>query len=314
MSSPIDTIGQASAATASVADATDLGAIFVCKQMFIHFLETTGHFILFPIAAGIALLQSFLAWRRVYLDGGKDKNKIVNAIVETLVALTITAAVIIALTMATVIAPIMFTAAVAFKSVYHLGNSLYYLSKALLTRPIYNDEDSLDGQGYYPPERAEYFDKAKHNAAVGIITFGIASAILAVMVLGHVKLAIAIGIPVASTAVGYGLFRLYEAFTKPADVTTSLFKSDLNSSINEDLREDISPSVSPEPTSKVLDRETVAAIHARQRADQPSKIGALLRTPFTLIGSCFGGSRPEDRGYQAVSAIDPDLSSTRLGR
>lgn len=126
-----ETIRKASAtnqqALASVGflDSLDFAAIFT---MFLHpvlhkFLEEIGKYFMFPIAAAASLIQAILAWRQAYIDGGKTRS-IVHAVVESLAAAAITTAVVGTLAASTVFAlvtPIIFTATLAAKTVYHAG-------------------------------------------------------------------------------------------------------------------------------------------------------------------------------------------------
>lgn len=114
----------------AIVDSMNLTAIFTLflKETFAKFLEEIGKFFMFPLAAMAGCIQAVLAWRQAGLDDGKASS-IGRAVVETASAIAITTAVIGGLVGATTFAlaaPIIFTATLAAKAVYHIGLSIYH--------------------------------------------------------------------------------------------------------------------------------------------------------------------------------------------
>lgn len=126
--------------TVSAVDALDISFIFTmfAKQTYQLWLESYFKYALFPIAAAANIIKALLAWRGVAIERneqtGKVKtNLVLRAMVETLVAAAITVAVVGGLAFASIfssVSPIIFTAALAAKSFYHLLASVYYFGKA----------------------------------------------------------------------------------------------------------------------------------------------------------------------------------------
>ncbi len=119
------------------AEMIDVGLIFAFKQYLPEILAGLGHVIMFPFAAGASLVRAILKIREAYLEKKENKpGAIMRASVETLSALTLSAAVIgtfVAAATFDVLAPILFTAALSFKTLFHLSASLYYGVKAGFT-------------------------------------------------------------------------------------------------------------------------------------------------------------------------------------
>lgn len=114
-----------------ILDNIDLIAIFTSflNPEFHLFFETLGKFIFFPIAAIANIVVAILTWRQAYFEKFKNSSTIVAAVVETVVALAIAAAVIGALVFAAkfvLVAPVIFSSVIGFKSLYHLGASIFY--------------------------------------------------------------------------------------------------------------------------------------------------------------------------------------------
>ena len=196
-----DVFGTAVGGTTGVVDSSSFGIICVCKQMFMHFLLGIGHLLLWPLSILVGAIQSSLAWRAVYKDRAKDKSIILHAVVETVYAAIITSAVIIALFFTGVFAltaPIMFTVAVGLKTLYHFGVAAYNYTNAALEP---NEK-----------KKSEYMEKANHNLIVGGLCALFTAAIFVIMVLGNLKIAAFIGIPVATVAVAYTAFKIGQFF------------------------------------------------------------------------------------------------------
>jgi hypothetical protein len=121
----------------SVADAIDLTTIYsmFLKPVLHQFLEEIGKYFLFPIAAGAHVIKSILAWRQAYLDQGRARS-VVPAIVETVATAAIVTAVIgtlVASTLFSLATPIIFTAAIGGKMLFHSAAAIYYGVKAART-------------------------------------------------------------------------------------------------------------------------------------------------------------------------------------
>lgn len=196
-----DVFGTAVGGTTGVVDSSSFGIICVCKQMFMHFLLGIGHLLLWPLSIVVSAIQSSLAWRAVYKDRAKDKSTIIHAVVETVYFGIVTSAVIIALFFTGVFAltaPIMFTVAVGLKTLYHFGVAAYNYTNAALEP---NEK-----------KKSEYMEKANHNLIVGGLCALFTAAIFVIMVLGNIKIAAFIGIPVATVAVAYTAFKIGQFF------------------------------------------------------------------------------------------------------
>lgn len=140
---------------------TDVSLIFLFKQFLLAIFEGLAHSILFLIVAGAALIRAILAIREAYLEKGENKKRLIlRAIVETLAALAIGTAVVgtFAATAAFAIAgPIIFTATLGFKTLFHLGSAIYYGLKAAFS------EES-------PAQKKAYRQKATANLILTFIT------------------------------------------------------------------------------------------------------------------------------------------------
>lgn len=169
-------------------DNVDLGAIYVMflKPMLHKFLEETGKYFMFPIAAAASVIKAALAWRQVYID--RKSRSVVTAAVETVSALAITTAVVGALAASALFAlatPIIFTATMAAKTLFHAGSAIYYAGKAAAHKE--------------PEKKAKYRTLAKNNAigaAAGLVA---TVAVATVFLLGKIALA---GIGIAAAVVG----------------------------------------------------------------------------------------------------------------
>lgn len=173
-------------------DNADLGAIYVMflKPVLHKFLEETGKYFMFPIAAAASLIRAALAWRQVYIDRGKSRS-IVSAVVETVTAVAITVAVVGALAATAVFAlatPIIFTAVMAGKTLFHAGSAIYYAGKAAAHKE--------------PEKKAKYRELAKKNAIGTVAGLVATAAVATVFLFGKIALA---GIGIAAAVIGGGL-------------------------------------------------------------------------------------------------------------
>lgn len=125
------------------ADSADIGVIFstFLKETAHQFLEAGAKYFLFPFAALMSIGLSILAWRQAYLDRTKKDHvrpqNVAKATLETFAATVVTAAVIFGLVMgalgavgiAAIMAPILFTAILGIKTIYHFVTSLVAVGK-----------------------------------------------------------------------------------------------------------------------------------------------------------------------------------------
>lgn len=170
-------------------DNVDLGAIYVMflKPVLHKFLEETGKYFMFPIAAAASLIRAALAWRQVYIDRGKSRS-VVTAAVETVTAVAITVAVVGALAASAVFAvatPIIFTAVMAGKTLFHAGSAIYYAGKAAAHKE--------------PAKKAKYRELAKKNAIGTVAGIVATAAVATVFLFGKIALA---GIGIAAAVIG----------------------------------------------------------------------------------------------------------------
>ena len=183
---------------ASGVEALDVGLIFGFKEFLTAFLDGLGHTILFPIAACASLIRAILTWREAKLGAYKDKSVLLRAGVETGVALAITTAVVGTLVSAaafTLLGPVIFTAAMAFKAAYHLGAAVYYGIRAL-AEPNRR-------------QQAIFTSKMKNNA-VSAVTSILATLVCGLVLIAHKASFGLLG--VASGVIGAG-YAAYQFFT-----------------------------------------------------------------------------------------------------
>ena len=179
-----------------VVDSIDIAAIFAAflKETTHRFLEETGKYIMFPIAAAASIIQATLAWRQAKLDGGK-KGSIVKAVVETGVAITITTAVVGALAFSSLFAtaaPIIFASVLGAKTLFHTGSAFYYWGKSAAAADL--------------NEKYQYAEKAKSNAVSAVALALTTAAVVSVMILGKVMLA-GLGIAAGFLTTTYALYK-----------------------------------------------------------------------------------------------------------
>lgn len=170
-------------------DAIDLGAIYTMflKPTLHTFLEETGKYFMFPIAAAASVIKAVLSWRQAYIDRGKTRS-VVSAVVETVAALAITTAVVGALVASTVFAlatPIIFTATMAGKTLFHAGSAIYFAGKAAGAK--------------VPEKKEKYRTLAKQNAIGAVAGLVATAAVATVFLLGKIALA---GIGIAGAVIG----------------------------------------------------------------------------------------------------------------
>jgi len=159
--------------TVGIVDSANITALFAMflKDILKRFLEDTGRYFMFPLTAVGASVQAILAWRQARIEKGKN-GTVVRAVVETLGALAITTAVVggfVATSIFAVAAPIIFTATLAAKTLFHAVSSVYYWGKSAGTKD--------------PEKKLAYRAAAKTNAVAT------ASCLLSTVALGFVMLA-----------------------------------------------------------------------------------------------------------------------------
>lgn len=184
-------------AAVTLADQLDLGAIYVTflTPLMHQFLEELGKYFLFPIAAGAHVFKSILAWRQAWID--RKQRSVVGAVVETVAAAAIVAAVVGSLAANGLFAlatPIMFTAAIGGKTLYHAGSAVYYAGKA---------------SGQKDEAKKAKYRKLAINSGIAAAAGAVATAaVVAVFLLGKIALT---GIGIAAAIVGAGVM-IYKGY------------------------------------------------------------------------------------------------------
>lgn len=172
----------------------DLASIYT---MFLHpilhaFLEEIGKYFMFPLAAASNLVLMVLSWREYYLD--RQPRFLVGAAVQTVAAVAITTAVIGALVASAVFAlatPIIFTATLGAKAIYHAGAAFYHSYQGVNAKT--------------QSEKTAQYDIAKKQAiSAGA---GIIATVAVACVFIFAKFAVAgLGIAVSLFVAGYALY------------------------------------------------------------------------------------------------------------
>ena len=158
-------------------DGLDLTAIFTMfLRPFLHrFLEETGKYFMFPIAAAAGLITAALKWWEVYLNGGKART-VAEASVETVGSLGVTAAVVgilVAPLLFAHITPYLFVSMVGGKTLWNAGSSIFYLAKAIAS----------------PENRSENLKTAANLAVATVAGIFATAAVTAVFIFAHAVLA-----------------------------------------------------------------------------------------------------------------------------
>ncbi len=116
----------------------DVSIIFLFKQFLPVLFATLSHILLFPITACACLIRAILKMKQAYSERPENRRSAtVTALVETLFALAVLTAVIgslVAHLSFEIIAPLIFTTALACKSIFHLFAAGYYAYQAAVSR------------------------------------------------------------------------------------------------------------------------------------------------------------------------------------
>ena len=195
----------------ATADSMDLTAIFALflTEVGRRFVEEIGHFFMFPIAAMASGIRAVLAWRQWHIDGKKE-GALVRAVVETVSAAAVTVAVVGGLVAASIFAtlsPIIFTVALAAKTLFHLGASVYYAFEYFRS----NDKD----------EKQKYAAMAKGNA-VGAFALALATVAVGFVMLAAKPIVGILGVLGGLIGTVYGLYKLYKTPTPAATVSAKV--------------------------------------------------------------------------------------------
>jgi len=157
--------------------------------------ESAAKNYILPITIAAGVVQSMLAWRLAYLERNESnrvkRHLVLRAAVETVVTLAIATAAVGALFFSTlfgIATPIIFTSALAAKSIYASGAALFYAGKAAASHA--ND-----------PKKSIYRARAKDFALQGVVSLIGAVATLVVMVLGK---SVMFGLGIAAGVFGLG--------------------------------------------------------------------------------------------------------------
>lgn len=188
-------------------DSIDLTVIFTMfsKEVLVLFLEHIGKYFLFPIAAAMNLFQMGLSWHKAVKE--KEVNGYLKAVLETFTACAVTIAVVGALALPFIfaaIAPIIFTASSASKTLLHFGLAVYFGYKAL------REEN--------PALKQQYREKTINNTVATVAGLFATAAIATVMIAGKTAF---FGLGVTAGAIGSiftACMLLKKCFTKaPVD-------------------------------------------------------------------------------------------------
>jgi len=193
-------INQTADLAVGVVDSLTLSTIFVTflTEVMQRFLEETGRFIFFPLAAAGALIRAGLAWRQAKLDNGKN-GTFARAMVETVAALAISTAVIggfVAAAIFATVSPIIFTATMAAKSLFHVGSAAYYWGKSAAT---------LD------PEKQKGYRNAARAHAVGAVASVLATVAVGLVMIAAKPLMAVFGITAGGIGAAFSFYNLYKS-------------------------------------------------------------------------------------------------------
>lgn len=187
---------QATSAAAHTADMLGLAIFFAL-------LKTTAieiaRLVCFPLAAALSLAQTIIAWRIAQVNG-KKRHLVFNAAVDTAAFLGITTAVVIGIgisSVASFVAPLIFTAVSAVKSIIKAGVAVYNWGKST---GVTNPEDKI-----------KYQERAKENAIQSVAGLIVSAAVGVVLVAGKTAM-LAFGVVAASLNAVYGLTKLYSLY------------------------------------------------------------------------------------------------------
>lgn len=280
-------------------ESLDLAAIYTMfLKSFLHkFLEETGKYFMFPIAAAASLITAALAWREAYLSGGKTRT-LVHAGVETVAALAITTAVVGALVAATTFAvatPIIFTTVMAAKTVYHAGAAMYYLGKSAGKQE--------------PEKKAKYRSMAASNAIAAAAGVLATVAVAGVFLLGKAVVA-GVGIAVGLFGAGYALYRGISSYRKSR---AARLRQATPSSVDEDLDHehdhDLDHGASPTNTLAISQQLGASDEDIRRRAED-ARAQTSLRTDPDRVPLLTDYDNRDQRQTQQIQ-IDTHVDTQR---
>lgn len=172
----------------------DLAAVYA---LFLHpvlhaFLEEIGKYFMFPFAAAANAVLSVLAWRQFYLD--RSTSSAIHAAVQTAAAIAISIAVIGALVATAIFSlatPIIFTATLGAKALYHAGVAFYSLFKST--------------QANTPEEKEIHLKAAKAQGISALAGLMATAAVACVFLFGKLAVA-ALGLGVSIFLAGYAAY------------------------------------------------------------------------------------------------------------
>lgn len=188
--------------TADSALITGLFSMFQNAELR-SFLEETGHYALFPLAASLSLFRAILAWRQAKLDAWQ-KGPVTKAIVETISAAAITTAVVggfVATSIFATVSPIIFTAALGAKALFHAVSAAYYGYKAFSVAD---------------PEKKKNYRSAMLANSVATLSLTLATVAVALVMIAAKPALAFLGIIGGGIAT---LYSAYKAFSRPASRT-----------------------------------------------------------------------------------------------
>jgi hypothetical protein len=188
----------------AAADAGVIGTIFAMftNEAMQHLLEGLGHFILFPIAGILAVYRAILAVRQAHLDKFKN-GTVVKAIVDVVSTVAILTAVIGGLALATTFAlasPIIFTAVLGAKSLFHLGAAIYYFGKSKVS--------GVDN------ERKSRYRASMEGHLKGAFVLALSTIAVGLVMLAAQPVYAWIGIIAAGIGIGFSIVNAFRAHRK----------------------------------------------------------------------------------------------------
>lgn len=206
-------------------DSLAISTIFTMflTEVMQRFLEESARFVLFPIAAASAVIRAGLAWRQAKLENGKN-GSVGRAIVETIAALAVGTAVVgglVATALFATISPIIFTATMGAKTLFHLGSASYYWGKSAKT---------------HDSEKREQYRNAARTHLIGTVASGLVTFAVGFVMLAAKSMVAVLGISAGVVTAGLSFYNLLKScIKKPGDEKT--------------LRSDDIASVAPVPTT-----------------------------------------------------------------
>ena len=192
-----------------VLDSANFTTIFTLflTEVTTRMLQDTARFILFPVSGAMAAIHAILAIRQAKLNGGKN-GTLLNAVIESVSALAVITAVVggfVAASIFATVSPIIFTAIMSAKTLYHFGATCYYLGCAAI------EKDKQLKAEY----RAAAFGHGVATTAGALATVAVALVMIAAKPLLGI-----LGIVSGAIGMGFALYNLINSPPLPAEPAT----------------------------------------------------------------------------------------------